>query len=372
MTIYGWIMLDLGYDVRRIDPAYFDTMRVSKLPSYPKQFGMDGRTFAGVRQTRLGVRTSTPTPLGDFKTQFEFDLFGTGADAGQTTFHMRHAYGELGALGAGHTYSPFMDPNLFPNDLDFWGPTGILNLRNVQVRWMPIRGASHLTLALERPGGSADEGVYADRIELSNVTARFTLPDLSGEYTHGTSWGYVKGAGIVRRLAWDDTRADRYDLSGSAIGWGFSVSMNARVGARELLRMQSVYGKGIENHMYDAPTDVGAATNPGNDVSPIVGRLIPVLGTTLFLEHSWNPRWSTTVGYSRTDIDNTSGQAPSAYRGGQYALANLLYRPVPDLLVGGEMEWGRRANFGDGFSSTGLMIHFSFKYSFSGTVRGTR
>ena len=82
----------------QINPNWFDTMRVTKLPSFEDEFGEDGSTFAGVRQSRLGVRSSTPTALGELKTTFEFELFGTGVDEGQTTFRLRHAYGELGAV----------------------------------------------------------------------------------------------------------------------------------------------------------------------------------------------------------------------------------------------------------------------------------
>ena len=33
-----------------------------------------------------------------------------------------------------------MDPDVFPNSLEYWGPTGMVFFRNVQVRWMPITG----------------------------------------------------------------------------------------------------------------------------------------------------------------------------------------------------------------------------------------
>ena len=84
-------MLDIGHDFKQIDPDWFDTLRVTKLPSFENQFGEDNSTFAGVRQSRLGVKSSTPTELGELKTMFEFELFGTGVDAGQTTFRLRHA-----------------------------------------------------------------------------------------------------------------------------------------------------------------------------------------------------------------------------------------------------------------------------------------
>jgi hypothetical protein len=124
MTIYGFAMLDIGQNFKTIDPNWFDTMRVTKLPKFAGQFGEDNSTFAGVRQTRLGVKTTTPTALGDLKTTFEFELFGVGVDEGQTTFRLRHAYGELGHFGAGQTWSPFMDPDVFPNSLEYWGTDG--------------------------------------------------------------------------------------------------------------------------------------------------------------------------------------------------------------------------------------------------------
>ena len=60
-------MLDIGHDFKQIDPDWSDTLRVTKLPSFENQFGRDNSTFAGVRQSRLGVRSSTPTTLGELR-----------------------------------------------------------------------------------------------------------------------------------------------------------------------------------------------------------------------------------------------------------------------------------------------------------------
>ena len=73
---------------------------------------------------------------------------------------------------------------------------------------------------------------------------------------------------------------------------------------------------------------------------------------------------------SRQDIDNTDAQAPSAFKTGQYALGNLLYSPVPNVMFGGEFQWGRRENFSDDFHSDGIKLQFSFKYNFSYKIGG--
>ena len=82
MEIYGFAMLDIGQNFKTINPNWFDTMRVTKLPSFAGQYGEDNSAFAGVRQSRLGVKATTPTALGDLKTTFEFELFGIGRGRG--------------------------------------------------------------------------------------------------------------------------------------------------------------------------------------------------------------------------------------------------------------------------------------------------
>src|SRR3984885_4609659 len=177
-NIYGFTMLDAGYDFGQVDPSWYDVVRPTKLPSYHNEFAPSGNVYASVRQTRFGVKTSTPTPLGDLNTIFEFELFGTGVDAGQTTFRLRHAYGELGQFGAGQTWSPFMDIDVFPNTLEYWGPNGMVFFRNIQARWMPIRSErGSVTIALERPGASGDQGIYAHPIGPSDVQPRGSSRD---------------------------------------------------------------------------------------------------------------------------------------------------------------------------------------------------
>jgi hypothetical protein len=369
--IYGFAMLDIGHDFKQINPNWSDTLRVTKLPSVKDQFGEDHNTFAGVRQSRLGVRSSTPTALGDLKTTFEFELFGTGVDEGQTTFRLRHAYGELGAFGAGQTWSPFMDIDVFPNSLEYWGPTGMVFFRNVQVRWMPVKGDEHnVTLALERPGASGDGGIYADRVEIQNIKGRFPMPDISGSYKYSQKWGYVRAAGMLRLIKWDDVLDDQYDLSGDATGWGINLSSNLKASKQDVIRLQFVFGEGIQNYMNDSPVDIGITNNFANPRTPILGTPLPIVGLVAFLDHTWNDKFSTAVGYSWQDNDNSEGQAPSAFKTGHYALGNLLYYPAPNVTVGGEFQWGRRENFSDGFQSDGAKVQFSFKYNFSWKLGG--
>ena len=371
-------MADMIFEFGQSNPDWFDALRPSRLPAFEDEYGEDGRFYLGIRQSKIGAKSSMPTGLGELKTMFEFDLYGVGPDAGQTTIRPRHMWGEIGQFGAGQTDSPFMDGDVFPNVLDYWGPAGMLYYRQPQVRWMPIRANpgnhnSKASIALERPGASGDQGRYADRVELENVVARFPLPDLSAEYRYGTNWGYVEAAGIVRSIRLDDQLLDTLDLSNSMVGWGFSLSSNWKASQGNVVRVQTIYGEGIQNYFNDAPVDVGPRINTGDRFRPIEARTLPVFGMSLYLDHTWNKMLSTAIGYSRVDITNSSGQTDFAFRDGQYASLNLLATPAKNIMLGGELQWVRRDNFRDGFSANDFKMQFGFKYNFgvkfkSGTV----
>lgn len=368
--IYGFAQTDFGYNFNQVNPQWYDVMRPSRLPAYENQFGTDGNFYFSARQTRFGVKSSMPTKWGEFKTVFDFDLFGVGADAGQTTIRLRHAYGQLGHFGAGQTESPFMDLDVFPNTLEYWGPCGMLFYRNVQVRWMPILGPTHLVFALEMPGASGDNGVYADRVELFGVKARFSLPDLSGHYRLAKKWGYVQLGGIVRSIKWEDQAIDTMDLSGSAIGWGLSLSSGLNMGKIALLHLQGVYGAGVENYFNDAPVDIGIENNFSDATKPIKGVALPNLGLVAFLDLNWSSKFTSSIGYSTTIITNSDGQAADAYHKGQFIEANLLYYPAKNVMAGIEFQWINRANNSDDFTSSATKINFSMKYNFSAKFYG--
>jgi len=366
--IYGFAMLDAGYQLKQNHPDWFDVIRPTKLPSFPNEFAPNGKTYYGVRQSRLGVKSTTPTKYGELKTQFEFELFGTGVDAGQTTFRLRHAYGELGQFGAGQTWSPFMDIDVFPNSLEYWGPNGMVFFRNVQFRWMPLKGRNSVTLALERPGASGDQGVFSDRIELKGIRPKFDLPDFSGNVRFTRDWGYFQVAGMLRRIKWVDTVDDQFDLGGTETGAGLNLTSNVKFTPNDTGRFAFVFGQGIQNYMNDAPVDVGIELTPGGDPRrPITGVALPMWSMVAFLDHNWNKRFSTAIGYSFMDIDNSNGQAANAYHRGHYGLGNLLFYPTENVMVGGELQWGRRENFLDGFKSDDFRVQFSFRYNFSKT-----
>src|SRR5262249_7053557 len=220
-------------------------------------------------------------------------------------------------------------------------------------------GDSNFMVALERPGASADQGDYAGHIALQNVKGRFPLPDLSAHYRRAADWGHVQLAGIVREIKWDDLSGGPLDLSGKATGWGVNLSSNLKVAKKHVARLSVVYGHGVQNYMNDAPVDVGIQNNPGNLRTPVTDKALPILGVAAFIDLNWPSKFTSTAGYSYVDIDNSDGQSANAFKRGHYALANLLYYPTSSVFLGPEIQYGKRENFKDGFTSNDFRIQFS-------------
>jgi len=242
----------------------------------------------------------------------------------------------------------------------------MLFFRNAQIFWEPIEHAKDtLRIALENPGASADAGNFAGRVELENVFPRFPVPDLSAGYKHLTSWGYLRAGGMLRYIAWDQVPTDTFDLSGHVTGWGLNVSSNIKFIGKDVIRLQFTYGAGIENYFNDAPIDVGVENNLPNRRTPITGEALKIFGASTYLDHYWNPRVTTAIGWSMVNITNSDLQPSNAFHNGQYASVNLLWTPVTNVMMGGEFQYGRRLNAFDDFSFDDYRLQFSFKYSFS-------
>jgi hypothetical protein len=103
-----------------------------------------------------------------------------------------------------------------------------------------------------------------------------------------------------------------------------------------------------------------------------VGKALPVLGISAFMDLNWNKYFTSTAGYSLVQITNSTGSLPSDYHRGQYALANILYYPVKNMFLGPEIQFGKRTNWHDGFSSNDWRIQLSVKYNFKYQLGGTK
>jgi hypothetical protein len=373
-TIYGFAQMDYIYDVHRVDPLWEDALRPSKIPTTPGVYGSNGQSLFSVKQSRFGVTGNVPVGenLDDVNFKFEFDMFGVGADAGQTTIRLRHAFGEWGQFLIGQTNSNFMDIDSFPNVIDYWGPTGMVFLRNPQIRWTPYRTEQdEFAIAIEKPSNDIDVGnIRVLAPELGNsIRNDEKLPDLTAHYRTSGDWGHFQLAGILREVAYDTANTPDNAPKGSSLGWGINASGHAKIFESDKLIGSVVYGEGIASYMNDGGTDLAPKTlqPPGVVPNGIKATAIPMFGITGYYEHAWNSRWSSAMGYSMNQVENANLQSANAYKRGEYASVNLVYKPVKNVMVGGEFLWGKRTDF-NGATGNDPRIQISVKYDFSHTM----
>jgi hypothetical protein len=77
---------------------------------------------------------------------------------------------------------------------------------------------------------------------------------------------------------------------------------------------------------------------------------------------------TSTIGYSTLNSQLASTSDSSSFKTGGYALANVLFHPVPKMLWGVEVQYGSRENFKDDWSYSAVKVQVSFKYNFGTTI----
>ncbi|MEE4146709.1 MAG: DcaP family trimeric outer membrane transporter [Halieaceae bacterium] len=370
-NIYGFVMADAIYDFKRVDPNWNDTLRVTTIPTASGTYGQDGDFVFGVRQSRLGIQGNYGE---DVTFKLEAELFGTGGDEGQTTPRLRHAWATYKNFGMGQTWSNFMDIDIFPNTIDYWGPTGMVFYRNQQARYSFPMGEDEFSLSIEDPGTALSVGRFRDddACDLPNAPddcestgstagdlfqAYNDLPDFSARYRNNGDFGHYQVAGIVRKLGYERLDTGKKD---DEIGWGINTSAGIKTWGSDVLKLQVAYGEGIGNYMNDGGLDIAPDSA---DPTRASAETVPLLGISAYYDRYWNDKWSSTIGWSMTDLDTSDGQGPTEFEKGQIATINLLHYPRDNVMLGTEFGWGQREDV-NGDTGSDYRIQFSLKVNF--------
>ena len=370
LEVYGFVQLDAIQDFDRVNPDWDATLRPSRIPTTEGQFGSDGQSVFSVRQSRLGAKATGILAGKPYEAKFEFDLYGTGVDAGQTTMRIRHAYASWGPFLAGQTNSLFMDGDVFPNVVDYWGPAGMVFVRNPQIRWtFWNRNGWKAAVALEHATDDIDTGNLRliDEDLATNIRNDEKLPDLTAQVRYQGKWGHVQLAGILRRVGYDTIGTDDNEPRGHQTGWGVDLTGSFKL-SLATLRLGAVYGRGIASYMNDGGMDLGpnvaVVAVPGSLVLVPSAEAVKLFGMTSYIDFNWSKQWTSSAGYSFDKVSNTSFQDATAFHKGQYASVNLLWHPADNVFTGGELLWGKRTD-NDGETGKDLRFQYTFHWDFS-------
>lgn len=324
-----------------------DRFIAGTIPTDPDSSG-DSEASLTVSQSRLNVEMRDRTSAGVMRAFVEGD-FAEEND----TFRLRHAFGQFRDVLAGKTWSTFTDREAAPEEIDFEGINGKINVRQTQVRYFPKIGKDlNLLVSFEDPAPDVTGGDGISQIPDLVASIRRTWFD---------RW-HVKTGLLLRqiRARWN---ADP-NLRQKETGWGLTISAKTAVprwDQRDNFIFQVNMGNGYGRYVSDLQT-VG-----GQDAvfNPDTGEMetLKVFATYAAFQKWWRDSLRSTFIASFVDVDNEDFQADDAYDRTERLSANLIWSPTPRIDIGGEFLWGKRFDK-DGASGDATQLQISAKYRF--------
>jgi hypothetical protein len=332
----GYVKVDLIHDFDEIGST--DSFDPRTIPTNDESDpGTATRIHA--RQTRFNVDLKGPTSIGPFHAFAEGDFFGTG-----NAFRMRHAYGELGPLLAGQTWSTFMDEDAMPETLDFESPIAFPLIRQGQFRFTHELGedGSYVAVALEDPDSDVLTGLAGEANE--------PTPDLTARLRWKNDVGHLQLSGFAGSAQFDQTGGP----TDTAFLWGFNFSGKIETWGKDSLMTQVTYGEGVARYRGGNT----AAFDSNGDLEAI-----PVVGAMLGYQHYWCDEWRSTVTYSWAGSDPPSGTPTTATETIDYLAANVIWQFCDRAWAGVEYLYGSRSQF-DNTQGEANRVQMSVRFDF--------
>lgn len=319
------------------------------------QSGWDGGETSALQAkgTRLSLELRRPVPFeSTLRIYSEFDFFDNST-SNSMSLRVRHFYGQAWNFLIGQTFSAFMDPDAFPDVVDYQGPNGIANTRQPQIRYtLPLyKGASKVNafVSVEQPNPQINTGASGFPSDSSTPTH---VPDgIAGFRWEGTL-GHVQTTGVFRELSYESDNGP----SGDTFGWGASLSGALNLFEKDKLSAQVTYGEGVSRYINDLNgQDMDAALQGGHL------KAIPVVAAMGGYTHQWNEHWRSTIsgGYVRAQPVASLGDFAIDHT--VYASANLIWQPTTSFRLGLEYLYGVKETL-NGAERDAHRINFVVRY----------
>ncbi|WP_037308167.1 DcaP family trimeric outer membrane transporter [Ruegeria halocynthiae] len=321
LDVYGYVKADFFYDFE------FDQGDTAFVNNIGEPANATSGTFgATVRQSRIGLRTTTPSAVGDIGGQLEVDLF---ASNGTAELRLRHANITIGdSWLIGQTWTNFMPLDTYPTSVEFNGPVGIPFARVPQVRYTNSF-ASNTTFST-----SIEENVSASNSDDPVLTAALEYND--GKYVARASalYGKAESGGV------------EVDQS------GFTVSGSVRPWQGGLFQVNYVRGEALGPYLIG----VGAAVVGGqaNDVD----------GYTIEFRQDIGPKWNVGIAYGKEDYDLPTSTGTLAFTELETIHVNAFYKLTEDLTLSAEYIYGERNDATTGRTFDGNRVQVAAQLNF--------
>lgn len=312
----------------------------------------DGAFSIDATITRLFLDARAPARNGKLRGYIESDL--NKNNDGVIDLKMRHAYGtwkyDNYTLLAGHTWSTFMDLKIIPEGLTEPTVSGVIFMRQPQIRLShSFQSGLALDAAIEDPN-SSDVFDSSANPEKNNTK----LPDFVLGVEYGRKGiGHLRLGGILRDI--------EVGLPGggddSDLGWGLALTGHLEFMERDRLRFCGVYGEGLGRYFLGIQSSAGSAIDPVENELELRDNW----GAMASYEHHWNDAFRSTAMVGYANSDPLGWQTGETFESSTYASANLMWQVLPYLTLGAEYSFGQRENK-DGSDLDNHRVAFGFQF----------
>ena len=291
---------------------------------------------------------------------------------------LRHAYGRLGPVLAGRTWTTFMPIFYLSETIDFAGPTGVLFVRQAMLRYTYAFGSgTQLIAAIEDPGGlgtAGPGGLLGNGAPAAGSGPNF-MPDIVLALHHRFSRGGIYVSGLIRGLETNGA-GQVPNQSDRTIGWGVSAAGVFRITNRFIVGGSVGYGAGQAKYL--TGVDVDAVVNTNAAGTSVTIDAVTSLSATAYAQWKWTDTIRSNVawGYAWQDVSDEFDAIPAlGIPGGKASVpagtdhwnwtlhANVIWSPVPQVNFGIEYIYAFRSNY-NGPNGTGNRIQIGMQYKF--------
>ena len=356
-AVGGYAKLDFIQDLDYVGSKYEFLLASIPVDGTPAS-QLDGQTTIHAKETRINFDFRSKAKWKDGK-QFpmqvflEFDFFDD-----RETFalqpRLRHAYGVIGRILAGQTWSVTTDVTALAGTIDFAGGDALYGGRVAQVRFEDrindslkwAVGVEEAQLSIDNPSGV--EGVN-----------RTSLPNLAGRLRWEGQKGHFQLGADVFQVEWQGGATGPSDTE---MGYGAVISGRYLVGSgkRDAIVGAATIGSGAANRV------ISMAVDGGNSAVITPDGLDTMSHRQVYggYSHYWSQSLNSTVSAAWAELDNSDFQANDAIRRAKSFHINLIWFPYKLVSTGGEVMWGERVNK-DGARGEAWRLQYMVKFKFN-------
>lgn len=335
----GYIKVDVIHDFDEIGSE--DSFDPRTIPT-DDESNPDSKWRVHAKSTRLNLDLRGPTSIGPFRAFVEGDFFSSG-----NGFRMRHAFGTIGPILGGQTWTTFMDEDAMPETLDFESPIAFPLVRQAMVRYTgqleDLSKGSYWAVAVEDPDSEVlapPEAGDSDEV----------APDLTGRFRWAQDWGHAQLSLFAGAASFDPDSGSR----DTVFLWGTNLAAKVNVFDEDQVFVEATYGPGVGRYR-------GGNTAAFDDDGDL--EAIELVAGMLAYEHHWSEEFRSTVTYSLGTGNLPDGAPPDANETLQYFAANFIWQFCDEAWCGVEYLFGSRETEDDARGEANR-LQFAVKFSF--------